>query len=84
MFPGFQSFPTRFCGELLLRGGRNLFLFTSKENRSGIELASQQILDRPTIQHAYKESQRSVLTFCCNAERQHCRLRKPRDMTAAY
>ena len=58
MFPDFQSLPTRFGGELLLRGGRNLSLFTAKDGRGGIELAGQQKLDRPTLQHAYKESRR--------------------------
>ena len=46
MFPNFQSLPTRFGSELLLRGGRNLFLSTSKENRGGIKLASQKRLNR--------------------------------------
>ena len=49
MFPNFQSLLTRFCSQLLLRGYRNLFLLTSKENRGGIELASQQRLTRPVF-----------------------------------
>jgi hypothetical protein len=49
MFPNFQSLLTRFSSELLLRGDRNLSLLTSKENRGGIELASQQRLTRPVF-----------------------------------
>ena len=49
MLPNFQGLLTRFSGKLLLRGGRNLSFPTSKENRGGIKLASQQELEKPVF-----------------------------------
>ena len=46
MFSDFQCPLTRFSGELLFRGGRNLFLSAGKESRGGVELAGQQGLKR--------------------------------------
>ena len=63
MFPNFQSFLTRFCSQLFLRGDRNLFLLTSEENRSGIELASQQRLTRPVLSRTYKNRDRAYSHF---------------------
>jgi len=63
MFPNFQSLSTRFGSELLLCGGRYLSLFASKEDRGGIELASQQKLNGPVFRTRVKNHDRARSRF---------------------
>lgn len=63
MFADFQRPFTRFRGQLFLRGGRNLSLSASEEDRGGIELASQQRLTRLTFSTHAKNRDRACSHF---------------------